>query len=194
MEWSLTVLLQHEIVVALKSLMEATGEDAGKLKQIENYVKSLRQGVQVTSLSREVQDQLSRLIKVPEAVARQVAIESFLKGLSFDGIYERFEMIRYSSHSQLFEWMWEEDDYPDPFNNSFYFIHPEIRIRLGAEAENLDRRRYRKLFADWLSSGEGIFHISAKLGAGKSTLLRQLCTLSKINKHHLSGWAGTGRT
>ncbi|KAJ0366342.1 hypothetical protein COL154_003932 [Colletotrichum chrysophilum] len=60
-EAQLNQRLSTKIVVALKSLLEATGEDAGKLKQIENYVESLRQGVQVTSLSREVQDQVQKL-------------------------------------------------------------------------------------------------------------------------------------
>jgi len=33
----------------------------------------------------------------------------------------------------------------------------------------------RELFLHWLSSGNGIFHISGKLGSGKSTLMKFLC-------------------
>ncbi|KAF4849508.1 hypothetical protein CGCSCA4_v004152 [Colletotrichum siamense] len=94
--------LSAKIVVALKRLLEATGQDAGKLKQIKSYVEDLREGVQVTSLSKEVQNQVSQLINVPDAVTRQVAIESFLGGLAFDGMHERFDAIGNARHSGAF--------------------------------------------------------------------------------------------
>lgn len=41
----------------------------------------------------------------------------------------------------------------------------------------------------WLSSGNGIFHISGKLGSGKSTLMKFLCD-HELAKTKLEEWAG----
>ncbi len=44
-------------------------------------------------------------------------------------------------------------------------------------------------FLDWLLSGQGIFHISAKLGCGKSTLMKHLFDEPRT-KAELEKWAG----
>jgi ABC-type molybdenum transport system ATPase subunit/photorepair protein PhrA len=44
-------------------------------------------------------------------------------------------------------------------------------------------------FGNWLSSGNGIFHIAGKLGSGKSTLMKFLCDHQKT-KTELQKWAG----
>ncbi|KAF4897842.1 hypothetical protein CGCF415_v011006 [Colletotrichum fructicola] len=183
--------LSTKIVVALKRLLEATGQDAGKLKQIKSYVEDLREGVQVTSLSKEVQNQVSQLINVPDAVTRQVAIESFLGGLAFDGMHERFDAIGNTRCSTwAFVWMGDKDYDPLlPANGHNDKKYPKSFERLHLAVEERHRRRHRQLFADWLSFGEGIFHMSAKLGAGKSTLLWQLCD-NLVIRHRLLGWAG----
>jgi hypothetical protein len=47
----------------------------------------------------------------------------------------------------------------------------------------------RKILLDWLSFGNGIFHISGKLGSGKSTLMKYLCE-HKSTRVMLKRWAG----
>ncbi|KAK2732455.1 hypothetical protein CKAH01_19040 [Colletotrichum kahawae] len=59
-EAQLNQRLSTNIIVALNDLLKAAKGDNRKLKQIESYIENLREGVQVTSLSKEVQDQLSR--------------------------------------------------------------------------------------------------------------------------------------
>lgn len=47
----------------------------------------------------------------------------------------------------------------------------------------------REPFLRWLSSGNGIFHISGKLGSGKSTLMKFLCDHERTTVE-LQKWAG----
>ncbi|KAK2022097.1 hypothetical protein LX32DRAFT_668228 [Colletotrichum zoysiae] len=50
------------------------------------------------------------------------------------------------------------------------------------------RRLARALFVKWLSSGEGVFHIAAKLGAGKSTMMKFMCSNEHV-RALLETWA-----
>lgn len=44
-------------------------------------------------------------------------------------------------------------------------------------------------FLNWLSDGNGIFHITGKLGSGKSTLMKFLCDHERT-KLEFEKWAG----
>lgn len=162
--------------VALRRLLDATEKYTAKLKQVESYVESLRQGVQVTSLCKEAQDQLSRLISIPEDVIHQTALESFLRGITFDGIHERFEMVA-SGYGYEFDWIKYDLQWFHAYGHRKSFD------------PDRNRQRSKELFSNWLSFGRDIFHISAKLGAGKSTLMKNLCTNVQVN-NRLSDWAG----
>lgn len=52
-----------------------------------------------------------------------------------------------------------------------------------------ERRGIRQKFTQWLSSGSGVFHFSAKLGAGKSTLMKMIINHDESRKR-LDTWAG----
>lgn len=47
----------------------------------------------------------------------------------------------------------------------------------------------KESLAAWLSSGNGIFHLSGKLGSGKSTLMKFLCE-HELARTKLEAWAG----
>lgn len=51
------------------------------------------------------------------------------------------------------------------------------------------RSTARERLLHWLSSGDGIFHISGKLGSGKSTLMKYLCDHPQT-RIELEKWAG----
>ncbi|KAK1473840.1 hypothetical protein CTAM01_16078 [Colletotrichum tamarilloi] len=55
-----------------------------------------------------------------------------------------------------------------------------------------ERRETRRRFLDWLSSGSGVFHFSAKLGAGKSTLMKLIIGNPHV-QDRLQQWAGDSR-
>jgi hypothetical protein len=58
------------------------------------------------------------------------------------------------------------------------------------EYKNYETKHHaREVFINWLSSGEGIFHISGKLGSGKSTLMKFLFSHCRT-KTELRKWAG----
>jgi hypothetical protein len=67
-------------------------------------------------------------------------------------MYGRYDAVD-KAHYETFQWFFNDDP----------------------QAEQDDARRLaKKSFMDWLSSGNGIFHISRKLGSGKSTLMKFL--------------------
>ncbi|KUL88478.1 hypothetical protein ZTR_05452 [Talaromyces verruculosus] len=51
------------------------------------------------------------------------------------------------------------------------------------------KQQVRQPFLAWLSSGDGIYHISGKAGSGKSTLVKFLCQNPRLNRE-LERWAG----
>ncbi len=68
------------------------------------------------------------------------------------------------------------------------------RAVLGPETgQDFVRREAREKFTSWLSSGEGVFHISGKLGSGKSTLMKYL-SFHPGTKAELTKWAGKRAT
>ncbi|KAH0419561.1 hypothetical protein CcaCcLH18_14354 [Colletotrichum camelliae] len=185
-EAQLNQRLRMKIVVALKQLLDTAERDNYRLKQIESYIANLREGVRITSLSKEAQDQLRILISTPEAVIHEAVLESFVRGIIFDGIHERFEMVA-SGDDYEFDWI-QDDPYWCPVTRSM-MQRPRSFTSQRSDVEGRNRQRSKELFSNWLSFGKDIFHISAKLGAGKSTLMKNLCTNAEIN-FRLSDWAG----
>jgi ABC-type glutathione transport system ATPase component len=61
--------------------------------------------------------------------------------------------------------------------------------RVVRAAQDEMRRAARDRFMNWLSSGEGVFHISGKLGSGKSTLMKYLGD-HRRTRAELIKWAG----
>lgn len=90
-----------------------------------------------------------------------------LKLLSYDSIDSREDSIQ-EAEAGTFGWMLDESTDPE--------LQPHMI-------------KARQTFVSWLSSGNGVFHISGKAGSGKSTLLKFL-------RHHdrtlseLKQWAG----
>jgi len=98
-----------------------------------------------------------------EAVWRQC----ILKNLAFPDMYGRFEAVE-TAHYKTFKWIFEDTPPSDKYHD-----HSK-----------------RQSFLDWLSTGNGIFHVSGKLGSGKSTLMKFLCE-HDYTKAELQKWAGT---
>ena len=58
-----------------------------------------------------------------------------------------------------------------------------------APIDNEEKAAARNALLNWLSSGNGILHISGKLGSGKLTLMKYLCE-HKSTRAVLERWAG----
>lgn len=71
----------------------------------------------------------------------------------------------------------DAEDLADRIPPNFRSADDETKIQAAIKIQN------------WLSSDEGIFHISGKLGSGKSTLMKYLCN-NDTTRSLLDTWAG----
>ena len=79
----------------------------------------------------------------------------------------------------------------DADSNRFPSHHMDDTDQRRGDLEIVDKEKYaaKEALLTWLSSGNGIFHISGKLGSGKSTLMKSLCE-HKSTVAMLKQWAG----
>ncbi|GAD97685.1 hypothetical protein AOR_1_590144 [Paecilomyces variotii No. 5] len=151
LELQLSYLESQNIKEKLGSLVNSSTEEISRLKKLQDDVSRIR-GWSVSSFGAAAQAELRGLLRVPRDVLTEIAQERVLGSLRLDGLHARYETVP-EAHSKTFEWVIDDHDNP-------------------SLAE--DRRFAWKKLNTWLSSGNGIFHISGKLGSGKSTLMKFL--------------------
>lgn len=151
-------------------------------------------------------EELDRTVKTTDDKLRQaiqdllglshrsyVAVHSqrLLENLRFDEMDARFEIVPYA-HMRTFEWIFsrcdssndnDEDD-SDEVASDEEDSAEEFNDRDGSNHEQI-----REEFGSWLSSEDGIYHVSGKLGSGKSALMKFLY-LDTRTKDMLRKWAG----
>lgn len=146
--------------------MDSSREEISRLKKLQDDLARIHDS-SVCSFSAAAQAQLRGLLRVPQNVLTKIAQERILASLKLDGLHGRYEMVP-EAHSKTFEWVTDD--------------HDNASLDKG-------RRLAWKRFNTWLSSGNGIFHISGKLGSGKSMLIKFLSshpnTMVKLQE-----WAG----
>lgn len=91
-----------------------------------------------------------------------------MDGLKVNGMVDRFDEVD-EAHEHTFNWILESGPAP--------------------ESETAEETQARQGIINWLSYGDGVFHITGKPGAGKSTLMKYLCQSPKT-QGYLSSWAG----
>ena len=177
----LGLLLVFDSKSLLNALIESAKGDAAKLEQLRNNVEQLRQGVQVAGIGPEAQEQIRHLVDVQENALSAVAQSRIVKSLAFDGMYGRSEMVE-EAHSRTFRWILDDSDDSHAENDN------DTSVNWATHRTEQDKMRSaaREKFKNWLSSGEGIFHVSGKMGSGKSTLMKYLGdhpkTLAELTK------------
>jgi DNA repair exonuclease SbcCD ATPase subunit len=167
---------------SLDALVESVKSDAAQLERLRENVEGLRRGTQVAAIGSEAQEQIRRLVDVQEDAFSAIIQDRILSSLKFEGMHGRFDMVD-EAHSQTFRWLVEGGDDSDDIANH----QADAPIDEGPQREM--KRTARARFTSWLSSGEGIFHISGKLGSGKSTLMKYLSGHPKT-RDKLTKWAG----
>ena len=168
---------------SLDALVESVKNDAAQLERLRKNVEGLRRGVQVASISSEAQEQIRRLVDVQENAFSAIVQDRILRSLEFEGMHGRFDMVD-EAHCETFRWILDESDESDKPDDD-----REGRDDRDDETQNEVKCAARERFASWLSSGEGIFHISGKLGSGKSTLMKYLSGHPRT-RAKLTEWAG----
>jgi hypothetical protein len=151
----------------LKELLATSKENGAELTKLKLSVTQLKQSLQdittmeVGAVSTQALNQLKQLLHVGQDTLNEVAQDRILKGIKagFKDMHFRYESVD-SPCKGTFEWIFD-----------FKGNSPESTR-----------------FTEWLSAGDGIFHICGKLGSGKSTLMKKLCEHSRT-RSELEKWA-----
>lgn len=144
-------------------LLNSGKADAKKIKTLQETVNQLLPIVEAPTVTPELQKTLRDIVDLAKKGERKLREAKILSSLFFKGMHGRFDAVA-DAHHKTFEWIFED----------------EITEH---------QKELRGSFRDWLSSGNGIFHISGKLGSGKSTLMKFLCEQRKTEAE-LKHWAG----
>ncbi|KAJ4110844.1 hypothetical protein NW760_006424 [Fusarium oxysporum] len=154
--------------------------DASRLEELQRHIETLRSGVQVEQIGTEAGTQLRRLLGLQDDAFAATYQNRILESIKFENMHERDGRVHYP-HEKTFNWLVEDDE------------TLENEATGMSKSETLDmhemKSKSREIFMNWLSSSEGIFHISGKLGSGKSTLMKLLCTHGQT-RLELEKWAG----
>lgn len=159
----------------------------------------------MTAMSPEFQNLLQELLGGASEAAKR---ERALRALAFSDMYGRFDDVE-PAHFETFKWIFDDTynssvDGSDEDDKSISDIDDDSASNpsdSGRDTEHLKDDKpgprgmehdhlIKEPFLHWLSSGNGIFHISGKLGSGKSTLMKFLCGHPRTTAE-LQRWAGT---
>ncbi|KAG7404039.1 hypothetical protein Forpe1208_v015750 [Fusarium oxysporum f. sp. rapae] len=189
-------LMNQDAAAYSAKILAAIKDDSNKLEELQNHIEHLNAAV----TDGETQHKLKQLLYLHEQTLQKIYQHRILDLLKFDGLHEREDRV-HNPHSQTFEWIFADipnmstsshhstEDEDDAYSDEPAYQDRDSKFKF----DDLQRHRMmtesRKAFGDWLSSSNGIFHITGKLGSGKSTLMRFLymhpCTEAKLTE-----WAG----
>jgi hypothetical protein len=158
----------------LESLVDGSQRNSMSLQSIERETAKIRHAIALVGKSSDGQEKLVRLLSSWELNADVVAHRAFLKALAFNRTKSRVEGV-VVAHQETFRWIFSDKSSGTRSNSDN--STSEHKLSPG------------ELFIKWLSSGEGLFHISGKLGSGKSTLMKFLCSHPRTEAA-LKTWAG----
>ncbi|KAF1948638.1 hypothetical protein CC80DRAFT_583733, partial [Byssothecium circinans] len=150
----------------LISLTKSSRFQSDIVADLQEQFQILQQGVHISTIGAEVQQQLKSLFELPAYVRTAFLQQSFLRGLEFADMRTRYEVVD-EAHFKTFRWVLEDNP----------------------NAQPSAVRSARETFIRWLSTGDGAFHIIGKIGSGKSTLMKFLSTHSRVQEE-LQMWAG----
>jgi hypothetical protein len=178
------------------------------VSQLRVQVEQLQHGVAVSSLSTAVRQEIQNMLAFSELALNQHRI---LKAIAFDSMYGRIDAIP-MAHEKTFKWIFAEPSEAESEWLSDCGSDQELGRSEDEPDEGSSRDSYRdsyrgsdrdfdegpkeisdcsseESFLSWLSSGNGIFHVSGKPGSGKSTLMKFLCDHPRTQEE-LQEWAG----
>ncbi|KXH61863.1 hypothetical protein CSAL01_10345 [Colletotrichum salicis] len=223
MRFNITDFFEHlsqQTITELKLLVRDARDNSARLQEIESVIEKLRAGVNLCSLSDSVKENVEKLVRVSEIRLEHLAQVSILRGLRFDTMYHRYDMVC-EAHKRTFRWILSDKldercnaDCPNRQQKESSLSSkkaPAIcTVDRGGKPPHMagdvafrseqnpasqclsackERRGIRHQLTQWLSSGSGVFHFSAKLGAGKSTLMKMIASDHETQKL-LKTWAG----
>ncbi|KAL2258610.1 hypothetical protein VTK26DRAFT_8020 [Humicola hyalothermophila] len=160
----------------LEHLIQYSSTNNYNLGTIRARVEEISRGVALESIGPKARAQFQELLGISESMYTKAAQRKVLGLIAFPGMRNRMDVVE-RAHSSTFKWIFDDgtDEGPDVENAE----RPRQRNREGVQP-----------FVEWLSSGDGAYHISGKLGSGKSTLMKYLCGHARV-REELQKWAGS---
>ncbi|KAG8167626.1 hypothetical protein KVR01_003315 [Diaporthe batatas] len=159
-----------------------------ELRSLNQQLAVLKDAVAGLNPNSKLQDEARAILDLSDLAISKVLQNGILEALRFEKMESRFDSI-VEAHPDTFKWLLEEES-PDSsivstgdMNDQWFSIMND-----AVEQDIPLRLEIRKSFTNWLSHGNGIFHISGKPGAGKSTLMKYLSDSNEIKKY-MNTWA-----
>jgi len=149
----------------LRIIAKSAKSNSAELISLQKKVEELQCGVNIKSVSPDVQELLRILLGGPHRI---IAEHHILQALAFEKMRSRFDNVN-EAHYKTFQWIFEDLSYA-----------------------KVNDHQSGVSFVNWLSNGSGIFRIAGKLGSGKSTLMKYLCEHDRTMEL-LNEWAGTNK-
>jgi hypothetical protein len=186
--WLTSILLRLENLSRLDEIAKSGRSYDRALRSLNHQLATLKDAVAGMSSNSQLQDAARAFLDLSDLAVSKILQNSILEALRFERMQSRFDSIE-EAHAETFKWLLEEEtpsslivptgDVEDQWFTSMKdVVEKDIPLRL----------EIRKDFTNWLSHGNGIFHISGKPGAGKSTLMKYLTESSKVKKY-MEIWA-----
>ncbi|KAL5363587.1 hypothetical protein BJX96DRAFT_167603 [Aspergillus floccosus] len=169
----------------IEELARDFDKNGGRIIKLQKQMEELDRSIKTTNdrLSQGIQDLLGL------SYCSYIAVHShrLLENLRLNEMNARFETVPYA-HERTFEWIFSRRENGND--------HDKEASNEESDEEHNDRdgsnhEKIREGFTSWLSSEDGIYHISGKLGSGKSALMKFLY-LDPRTKNMLEKWAGYG--
>lgn len=188
MVYSPTSYFRLDILSRLSEIAQTGKCNERELASLNRQVATLKDAVTGMKSHSRLQDEARMVLDLSDQAVSKVLQNNILEALRFEEMEKRFDSIE-EAHTKTFKWLLEDTvsssirpttSTDDPW---FENILPYL------EREEPLRRDIREGFTEWLSIGQGFFHISGKPGAGKSTLMKYLTESDKVKKY-LNDWAG----
>ncbi|KAF9881411.1 hypothetical protein CkaCkLH20_00557 [Colletotrichum karsti] len=177
---------RKETITRLSALLERSKDNNIQMQKLQECVIRFQETLKSSVWNETAKTQIEELLRLPMETLAAIAQERILGGIRFSGIEQRFNDIR-PAHFETFNWLFsDKKSTSEELLQAGHSAHYDYKY----DDEQKARERNRQLFAQWLSSGSGVFHFSAKLGAGKSTLMKEACNHDAV-KAKLREWAGT---
>ncbi|KAK4451173.1 hypothetical protein QBC34DRAFT_58748 [Podospora aff. communis PSN243] len=175
----LNYLTSSDIRHRLDIMISSAEKDRNQLLRLSTRLHDLDKKVAVSSLSSDAQAQIISLLG-PSSDA--IAHQHVLNMLGYSEMRDRYDTV-HDAHSGTYEWIFADSSTSDEDLGLETPPCTHFKAFVNAKADA------RRCLIDWLTSGNGIFHISGKLGSGKSTLMKYICE-HPSTKEMLKSWAG----
>ncbi|KAI1366873.1 hypothetical protein F5Y08DRAFT_114357 [Xylaria arbuscula] len=155
-----------DIQLELSQLRDPRSKQLTELRS--DLLKALQ--LQADTASRIPFDEFGRMLSQLRDIVTTCGPEAaILMQLQFNEMYGREDTIKSPTEGTA---LWPLLEGPDGYEESSESSNSRVN-----------------LFAPWIRSGSGVFHVSGKAGSGKSTLMKHIW-LHDRTQEHLESWAG----